>query len=67
MHSKAQEGSQASLCTDHPLEVEAHLEEVQDHLEEAAAHQEEEVHPLRNSSSSNHPSGQQVDKPAWEH
>ena len=46
VHSKAQEGSQASLCTDHPLEVEAHLEEVQDHLEEAAAHQEEEAHPL---------------------
>ena len=66
VHSKAQEGSQASLCTDHPLEVEAHLEEVQDHLEEVAAHQEEEVHPLHNSSS-NHPSSQQVDSPAWEH
>ena len=67
MHSKVQEGTQASLCTDHPLEVEVHLEEVQYHLEEEVAHQEEEVHPLHNSGSSNHPSSQQVDSSAWEH
>ena len=67
VHTKAQEGSQASLCTDHLLEVEAHLEEVQDHLDKVVAHQEEEAHPLRNSSSSNHPSSQQGDSPAWEH
>ena len=47
-----QEGSQASLCTDY--------------LEEAVAPQKEEAHPLRNSSS-NHPSSQQGDSPAWEH